>query len=151
MRAAAEGVQDRLADSNLALSVIPMDGIGAFVADGKRIRQILFNLLVQRDRLFRRPANDRSRGAAAGRRDRVQGRPTRGAAFRPNVIDHIFDRFKTHTAGSRHRGVGLGLSIVRSFVELHGGRILIQSAPSGRDNRDLHLSRRWREAGVRSK
>ena len=52
-----------------------------------------------------------------------------GRGIPPDVIDHIFDRFKTHTAGSRHRGVGLGLSIVRSFVELHGGRILIQSAP----------------------
>ena len=42
--------------------------------------------------------------------------------------DKVFDWFETHTAGSRHRGVGLGLSIVRSFVELHGGAVRIQSA-----------------------
>ncbi|MBL8590077.1 MAG: HAMP domain-containing histidine kinase, partial [Methylobacteriaceae bacterium] len=35
----------------------------------------------------------------------------------------------SHTVGSRHRGVGLGLSIVRAFVELHGGEVLIDSAP----------------------
>jgi signal transduction histidine kinase len=41
----------------------------------------------------------------------------------------VFDRFRTHTIGSRHKGVGLGLSIVRAFVELHGGEVQIQSAP----------------------
>jgi signal transduction histidine kinase len=41
----------------------------------------------------------------------------------------VFDRFESHTKGSRHRGVGLGLSIVRSFVELHGGRVAIDSSP----------------------
>jgi len=43
--------------------------------------------------------------------------------------ERVFDRFESHTLGTRHRGVGLGLSIVRSFVELHGGRIDLVSAP----------------------
>ena len=41
----------------------------------------------------------------------------------------VFERFESHTLGSRHRGVGLGLAIVRSFVELHGGRVELDSAP----------------------
>ena len=52
----------------------------------------------------------------------------REAAFRTELFEHVFDRFKTYTTGSRHRGVGLGLSIVRSFVELHGGRVEIDSS-----------------------
>ncbi|HEX4554453.1 MAG TPA: ATP-binding protein, partial [Xanthobacteraceae bacterium] len=32
-----------------------------------------------------------------------------------------------HSLGSHHRGPGLGLSLVRSFVQLHGGRIEINS------------------------
>ena len=40
--------------------------------------------------------------------------------------DKVFDRFETDPRGSQHRGVGLGLSLVRSFVELHGGSVEIE-------------------------
>ena len=39
----------------------------------------------------------------------------------------MFDWFESHANGSRHRGAGLGLSLVRSFVELHGGKVRVDS------------------------
>jgi signal transduction histidine kinase len=45
------------------------------------------------------------------------------------LLDKVFGRFESHTINTRHRGVGLGLSIVQAFVELHGGEVLIDSAP----------------------
>ena len=126
--AAAEGLRDRLEESGLTLRIFAVDGIGSFIADGKRVRQILLNLLSNAIG-FSSPGQTIDL-AALRRDDEVVFKVSdRGRGIPPEVIDHIFDRFETHTTGSRHRGVGLGLSIVRSFVELHGGRILINSSP----------------------
>ena len=52
----------------------------------------------------------------------------RGPGIPADKQDKIFDWFESHANGSRHRGAGLGLSLVRSFVELHGGKVRIDSA-----------------------
>jgi signal transduction histidine kinase len=46
----------------------------------------------------------------------------------------VFERFESRTQGSKHRGAGLGLSIVKSLVELHGGVMALESEP-GRGTR----------------
>ena len=46
-----------------------------------------------------------------------------GPGIPPEMKHRVFDWFETHSLGSQHRGAGLGLSIVRSFVELHGGTV----------------------------
>ena len=50
-----------------------------------------------------------------------------GPGIPPEMQDRVFDWFETHPLGSHHRGAGLGLSLVRSFVELHGGRVTLDS------------------------
>ncbi|HWG06084.1 MAG TPA: ATP-binding protein [Beijerinckiaceae bacterium] len=126
--AAAEGVQDRLAESQIQLQIVAADGIGSFQADAKRIRQILFNLL---SNAIGFSASGQTVTLAAIRRgsEVVFKVSDEGRGIPPETVDRVFDRFHSQTAGSRHRGVGLGLSIVRSFVELHGGRVLIETAP----------------------
>src|SRR5262249_59068655 len=52
----------------------------------------------------------------------------RGPGIPAAVQGKVFDWFETHSLGSRHRGTGLGLSLVRSFVELHGGSVTLESA-----------------------
>ncbi len=126
--AAADGLQDRLSDSSLHLNIVAMDNIGTFKADAKRIRQILFNLLSNAIG-FSAPGQTVTL-AALRRDDQVIFKISdQGRGIPLEVLDQVFDRFHSNTVGSRHRGVGLGLSIVRSFVELHGGEVQIQSAP----------------------
>ncbi|MBX9740573.1 MAG: PAS-domain containing protein [Beijerinckiaceae bacterium] len=126
--AASEGLQDRLAESNIHLNIVAMDGIGAFRADAKRIRQILFNLLSNAIG-FSEPGQTVTLAALRRPGEVVFKVSDEGRGIPLEVLDHVFDRFHTHTIGSRHRGVGLGLAIVRSFVELHGGEVHIESAP----------------------
>jgi signal transduction histidine kinase len=52
-----------------------------------------------------------------------------GPGISSEIKDKVFDWFESDTHGTHHRGVGLGLSIVRSFVELHHGAVRIDSVP----------------------
>jgi signal transduction histidine kinase len=125
--AAAEAVRDRLAEHNLKLEIRAGAAIGSFMADERRLRQILYNLLV--NAIGFSPPGEVVTLAAERRSDAVVFRVTdRGPGIPTEIQDRVFDRFETHALGSRHRGTGLGLSIVRSFVELHGGTVKLDSA-----------------------
>ena len=127
MEAAAEGVQDRLVKSDIKLEIRAAPDIGGFVADERRVRQSLFNLLA--NAVGFSPAGETVTLAAQRLRDAVVFSVTdRGPGIPPDVQDKVFDWFETHSLGSRHRGTGLGLSLVRSFVELHGGTVTLESA-----------------------
>jgi signal transduction histidine kinase len=126
--AAVEGVQDRIAEAELKLVIDVPASIGSMIADAKRVRQVLFNLLSNAVGFSHKGqaitvAAERSGSEIVFRvRDHGRGIPA-------EMINRVFDRFESHTKGSTHRGVGLGLSIVRSFVELHGGKVAIESTP----------------------
>jgi signal transduction histidine kinase len=129
MRAAAAGVQDRLDEASIELRMVITDGVGAFTADGRRVRQVLFNLL---SNAINYSESGQTVTLAAMRRmnEIVFKVSDRGRGIPPEMIDRVFDRFETFPNGSRHRGPGLGLSIVKAMVELHGGRVLIDTAPN---------------------
>jgi signal transduction histidine kinase len=127
MEAAAEGVQDRLVKGGLSLEIRAAPDIGTFIADERRIRQILFNLLS--NAVGFSPAGESVALAAERKGDFVVFSVTdHGPGIPADMKDRVFDWFQTDSLGSHHRGVGLGLSIVRSFVELHGGTVRIDSA-----------------------
>ncbi|MGC2070080.1 MAG: PAS-domain containing protein [Pseudolabrys sp.] len=127
MEAAAEGVQDRLVKNRISLDIRAPANIGSFVADERRLRQILFNLLS--NAVGFSPEGETVTLVAERHPDAVYFRVTdRGPGIPPEAMDKVFDWFETDSMGSQHRGPGLGLSLVRSFVELHGGTVTIDSA-----------------------
>jgi signal transduction histidine kinase len=125
IEAAAGGVEDRLVRNHIALHLdIPAD-IGTFVADERRVVQVLYNLLANaasfspRDGGILVSARRSEHAITFSVSDEGPGIP---AAVR----DRVFDPFESHTNGTGRRGAGLGLTLVRSFVELHGGRVVIE-------------------------
>jgi signal transduction histidine kinase len=128
MESAAEGVLDRLVKTNLKLDIRAASGIGNFSADERRLRQILFNLLS--NAVGFSPPGDTVTFSAERTADAVVFSVTdHGPGIPADAKDKVFDWFETDSMGSQHRGTGLGLSLVRSFVELHGGTVGIDSAP----------------------
>jgi signal transduction histidine kinase len=128
MEAAAEGVRDRLVKDQIALDIdaSPAD-IGMFSADERRVRQVLYNLLS--NAVGFSPKGGAIRLRAERRDDSIAFSVTdQGPGIPPEMKNRIFDWFESHPLGSQHRGAGLGLSIVRSFVQLHGGTVDIESA-----------------------
>jgi signal transduction histidine kinase len=124
--AAAEGIQDRLATDRIALTVDAAPDIGSFVGDERRVVQVLYNLLA--NAVGFAPHDSAITISARRSEHNVTFSVTdTGPGIPPDVKDKVFDWFESHSNGSRHRGAGLGLSLVRSFVELHGGKVRVDS------------------------
>ncbi len=126
IEAAAELVADRLEEHTIRLSVDVASAPKSFSGDETRVRQILYNLLS--NAVNYAPAastialtcRQRPEGVEFSVHDDGPGMP-------PEVLDSVFQRFESRVNGGRRRGAGLGLSIVKSFVELHGGTVRIDS------------------------
>jgi signal transduction histidine kinase len=127
MQAAAEGIQDRLVKDGIRLDIRTSPDVGSFTADERRIRQILFNLLA--NAVGFSPPGETVTLTAERRPDAIAFAVTDcGPGIPQEMKDRVFDWFETDSLGSQHRGAGLGLSLVRSFVELHGGSVRLDSA-----------------------
>jgi signal transduction histidine kinase len=126
IEAAAEGIQDRLATDRIQLRVDADSNIGNFVGDERRVVQVLYNLLANAVGFS---PQDATVGLSAKRTEHsvIFTVTDSGPGIPPDVKDKVFDWFESYSHGSRHRGAGLGLSLVKSFVELHGGKVDVNS------------------------
>ena len=126
IEAAAEGIQDRLATDRITLRVDVDPSIGDFPGDERRVVQVLYNLLANAVGFS---PHDTAVTIRARRTERsvIFTVIDSGPGIPAEVKDKVFDWFESHSNGSRHRGAGLGLSLVRSFVELHGGKVRVDS------------------------
>ena len=128
MEAATEGVRDRLSERSLKLDIRVPANIGRFIADGKRVRQVLFNLMS--NAIGFSPAGETVTLTAERRPNEIIFRVAdKGPGIPEDIKERVFDLFESHHLGSGHRGAGLGLSIVRSLMALHGGSVSIDSEP----------------------
>ena len=111
-------------DTEISVETNIQSDIGAMQADERRLRQILFNLLSNALRFTE------VGGKVTVEASRLDDIVTLSVSDTGSGIDYekqaaAFDSF---SSGDR-KGAGLGLALVRSFVELHNGQVLMQSRP----------------------
>lgn len=127
IKAAAASVAERLREHSIHLDIDLSRAPKSFNGDENRVRQILFNLLSN-------AANYAPAGGTVSLVCEMQDGQVQfsvhddGPGMAPDVLDTVFRRFEPRANGGRKRGAGLGLSIVKGFVELHGGTVRIDSA-----------------------
>lgn len=127
IEAAAELIADRLGEHRIELRLETSMAPETFHGDEIRVRQILYNLLSNAVNY----APDGSTITLACRQLEIGTEFSvhdDGPGIPPEVLDTVFRRFEPRNNGGRRRGAGLGLSIVKSFVELHGGSVRIETA-----------------------
>ncbi|HEY0918253.1 sensor histidine kinase, partial [Devosia sp.] len=114
---------DGQASLNLRIDIAP--GLPPFVADGTRIVQVLYNLLSTAAR-FSEPGGE-IRLSVSSRAERVLFViEDEGAAMSEQMRAAMLEQADAPAGSGRQRGAGLGLAIVRAFVNLHGGTISVE-------------------------
>ena len=116
-----------LADHPVTIGLPP--GLPLVQMDFVLMEQVLVNLLLNAAQ--HTPAGTRVQIAAATEgRELVLSVADSGPGVPPSALPHLFDKFY-RAPGAPAGGSGLGLSIVKGFVEAHGGRVSAQNRPSG--------------------
>jgi signal transduction histidine kinase len=127
IEAARQGVEERLKQDDVRLEIEIAPGVDEFVADPSRVTQILYNLLS--NAIGFSTAGEVVK-LACGREGAMIAFTVedQGVGIPEDYQQAVFDRFESRAHGSRHRGAGLGLSIVKSLAEAHGGTVVLVSA-----------------------
>ena len=114
-------------DVRLSLEVAP--GVDILTGDARRLRQVVFNLLSNAVKFT--PAGGSVTVAATRVDGEVQVSVTdTGPGIAPADQERIFDEFQQTDVGVQQgEGTGLGLALSKRLVELHGGRIWVESEP----------------------
>jgi len=102
-------------------------------ADASRLQQVIWNLLSNAIKFT--PAGGRVHVNAVRMRDTVEiSVADTGEGIESDFLPYVFDRFRQADASTtrRHGGLGLGLSIVKQLVELHGGTVGVFSEGENR-------------------
>ena len=126
LRPASDGKDIRLTQT-VDVTVGPVQG------DPDRLRQVVYNLLTNAVR--HTPRGGHVDVVVSTHPSHVEVRVTDdGEGIAPELVPHVFERFRQGEGGTtrRYGGLGLGLAIVKHVLELHGGTIEVASEGRGR-------------------
>ena len=128
----AEGMRPAADARTIHLQTVIDPRTGPISGDPERLQQIIWNLLSNAIKFTPQC------GRVEVRLERIDSDveitiSDTGQGIDPELLLHVFDRFRQSDSSStrRHGGLGLGLSIVRQLVELHGGSVTAESLGEG--------------------
>ena len=130
-------VRERAQRHGLRLSLEIGDGLEEWVADARKVKQAVVNLL---SNAVKFTPNGGSVTVRARHLDLGDGQPggwaevsvvDTGIGIKPEDQSLVFEEFRQASGDvlRKAEGTGLGLALVKRFVELHGGRVSLTSAP----------------------
>jgi len=122
-------VRERATKDGVRVALAAVPTVDVVTGDERRIRQVIFNLLSNAVKFT--PAG----GVVSVTATHVDGEvrvavADTGPGIAAEDCERIFDKFQQTDAGIEQReGTGLGLALSKRLVELHGGRIWVDSEP----------------------
>ena len=132
LRDAVESLQPALVAKGLRLEFGPVDEDALILADPHRLRQVFWNLLSNAVKFT--PAG----GTVSARSTIVDGQleiriADTGRGISNDFLPHVFDMFRQGDPSTTRdvSGIGLGLNLVKRFVELQGGTVEVHSDGEG--------------------
>ena len=121
-------------EGHLVVSDDSSDGALRVIADGRRMEQVIENLLTNALRYVPGGESGGSQVTASVRREEgalVLEVADDGPGFPEEDLPHVFDRFYRSAATVKVAGTGLGLAIVQEIVLRHGGRVEAENGVNG--------------------
>ena len=115
---------ERAQSRDLQLDLRCPPDIGVIEADERRLKQALFNLISNGIK-FTLPGGAITIAAERREETLLLSVADTGIGIAPADQERVFEKFER---GVRQPGAGLGLSLVKSLIELHGGSVAIESA-----------------------
>jgi len=121
-------VRERTVRHGITLELSVDEGLGDFVGDERKIKQILLNLLSNAVKFTPEGGRIELRAHQVNKGVEISVSDT-GVGISPEDQATIFEEFRQVGGDNAQKseGTGLGLTLAKKFVELHGGRIWVES------------------------
>jgi signal transduction histidine kinase/ActR/RegA family two-component response regulator len=132
IRAAVESQRPASDARQIRLQLVLDERAGTISGDSERLQQVMSNLLSNAIKFTPKGGSVQVRLGRAESHVEIMVSDS-GIGIEPGFLPHVFEPFQQEGDGSmrRHSGLGLGLSIVRHILELHGGEIVAASQGRG--------------------
>jgi signal transduction histidine kinase len=122
-------LKERAGRHGIALELAVDERLGEVVGDERKIKQVVLNLLSNAVKFTPEGGQITLAATVANGEVRISVTDT-GIGIAPEDQAAIFEEFRqVGTAAKKVEGTGLGLALAKRFVELHGGRLWVDSAP----------------------